>query len=225
MSNHESWVVSNPGEYPYVAQEFPLRRIKDHYKRNVSSLLKSIGSFTKKTCNPKNVNNFLPVQVNDTRYMADDFRRISRVCTKEMTPPDYEHFFFPETQRGCTRKGSLVRHVHLFQKQETALFEELPDLRFYRDIILSTSTFSATGNVLLFLVSTSQSTIDIHCTAPIPFPEVKMNATKVVWILSKPFLDNFLSCFDYRCKRIVTKTLSSWACILYGSYIDMGNTF
>lgn len=45
----------------------------------------------------------------------------------------------------ATRKGSIVLHVNVLQKDERLVFDELPDQTLYQDIILSTTT--ATGEV------------------------------------------------------------------------------
>ena len=108
------------------------------------------------------------------------------MCTT--TSSDYEHFF-DIIATNYTRKGQITLHLDLLRPDESEIFEELPVLNLFNQIIIS--TFSRTGKAILFFITPSEFQIDTYCPTLVSFPEINDVATRLHIILQKTFSHEF----------------------------------
>ena len=156
-------VEGNATEYPYdTVQKVSIPFFNDLYKRSAASLLQSIRTFTRRII--RSTTTEYPITIAGHVIGPDDVHRAWRVCSNKMTGLDYL-FYLNKYTTEFTRKGSTVLHVEdIDTKVEQSIFDELPSLALYKEVILSTTT--STGKIVLFLILPTNKTLNVYTTTP-----------------------------------------------------------
>ena len=170
-----SWTVPPRHIYPYVSRDADLLSYKDPYQRNAASLLASVASFCKK------------VDVSKVRDITpSELIQIGRICNNQMTLEDYEKFVDSLRESlSILDDQSTILHLNLLKLDETSTNMSIPHLKEYERFILS--SYTATGKVIIFLISPTKPTINAYCTTVIPFEEAKDTLKQLLKLLSTAF--------------------------------------
>ena len=172
--NNNAWTISIRRSYPYTSCPIKVPSpTSDRYKRNIASLLHSIGTMSNKITNSTL-----------TQFTMEDINRIARVCTNGMTMDDYLHFFI-QLYEEPARATSRIVHLNILESDGSRDFANMSDLAQYEDIILS--CISSTGKIVLFLILPSLSTVEAFCPTPISYDDVKETLNSLLAVLSLSF--------------------------------------
>jgi len=187
ITDRHPWVEVAQTEYPFTAGFLNIPTIpKDPYERNVPSLLASMTTFAEsiltdmiKFRNPDAIT--VPKQAT---FSLTEIHLLCRICNNTLTSGDYM-ILFQHILGDRPSKRTTAFHLDFLQRDEREICDNLPSLTVYSEIMIS--TFTAKGNVILFLILPSQATVEMYLTSRIDSNEVDVHFQKLHAILQRAF--------------------------------------
>lgn len=174
-------------KYPYEIQRPIIPTFRDPYQRPAASLLQSIRIYTKRII--KSTATVFPITINDTDIGLDDVKRAWRLCSSKMTKLDYLAYLEKYTTES-SRKGATVLHVDdILQKDQVHVFDELPDLSLYQEVLLS--TLSSTQKLVVYLILPGTCTLNVYITSPGEDDGVNEITSKLLSVLRTYLLHDY----------------------------------
>jgi hypothetical protein len=172
------WIIPTRRSYPYLSRPIIVPSApSDPYKRNVASLLASLGSFANKILHPPTED-----------FSLEEINRFGRVCNNSMSIDDYR-YFHTQLFNSPRRTTSTVLHFDQLPLEDTTSTGAFPNLSSFQLIILS--TLCTNGKLVWFRIVPSQSIIDVYCATTILYHEVQDTLNNLLKILSLAFECSF----------------------------------
>jgi len=187
------WFDLDPTKYPYAnPRSLDIPECPDFFERNPISLLSSFSAFAngllKKTKINKGIVEFRFGFGTDNRLSVKDVERLQRVCSSSMSNDDYVDIFRQVVPLPGA-KHTAAFHIDIINQHENTIFEELPELVRYAEILFS--TFSASGTVVLYFVQTHNHTVETFCSSEIGLNVIQPQVEKLSRLLFKTYHHNF----------------------------------
>lgn len=159
LENNQSPALT---KYPYEIQRPIIPTFRDPYQRPAASLLQSIRIYTKRII--KSTATIFPITINDTDIGLDDVKLAWRLCSSKMTKLDYLAYLERYTTESSRKRVTVLHVDDILQKDQVHIFDELPNVSLYQEVLLS--TLSTTHKLVVYLIVPGTCTLNVYVTSP-----------------------------------------------------------